>query len=209
MLKQSSKTRVYVGRDIRIIPSQNRITKNGEETIVPPKVMQLLILLYSAQGETVSKQQLIEAIWPDIIVGQESLANVVTRLRRALNDSAKQSTYIETVQGIGYRWIGEIEEPSFILTSRQKLLAVGSVCITCLGIYFSSVHFQPVTQEITISDLKVTPNEKGVEIAVGFSSESSQVIDETAMLEEIEKITGASSKQQRIKIVIDDEPTID
>jgi DNA-binding winged helix-turn-helix (wHTH) protein len=94
LLKKTSQTEQLISKDIRIVPSQNRVIINGQDAVVQPKVMQLLVLLCNAQGETITKQQLVAAIWPDVVVSPESLANIITKLRRVLNDSVKQPKYV-------------------------------------------------------------------------------------------------------------------
>jgi DNA-binding winged helix-turn-helix (wHTH) protein len=89
--------------------SQNQVTLNGEELILQPKVLELLIILCAANGKTLSKQELINKLWADTIVGPDSLANTMTRLRKALKDDPKKPLFIKTVQRKGYLWIPRVE----------------------------------------------------------------------------------------------------
>ncbi len=74
----------------------------GEVRAIEPKVMQLLCVLVEAKGQVVSRDDLILALWPDSIVGEDTLARTVSRLRSALGDSASNSEYIQTVPKKGY-----------------------------------------------------------------------------------------------------------
>src|SRR5438270_13793337 len=49
------------------------------------------------------------ALWPGVIVGEDSLARTVSKLRQALGDDAKAPRYIETIAKRGYRLLVEVE----------------------------------------------------------------------------------------------------
>ncbi len=105
---KSLQSTAFVSGDLTVNFSQNRVNFQHHELVLQPKVLELLVLLCAAQGQTLSKQTLTAALWPDTIVGPDSLANTVTRLRKALNDNAKQPAFIETVQRKGYRWLQDV-----------------------------------------------------------------------------------------------------
>lgn len=73
-----------------------------------PKVMDLLYLLAAQPGQVVGRERIIEALWPEVIVGEDSLARTVSRLRQALGDDAKAPRYIETLSKRGYRLLVEV-----------------------------------------------------------------------------------------------------
>ncbi len=50
-----------------------------------------------------SRRQLLDAVWPDVTVGEEVLTHAIAELRKALGDSKRQPRYIETVHKSGYR----------------------------------------------------------------------------------------------------------
>lgn len=84
-------------------PSLNSITLDGVTTRLEPKVMAVLVCLAEHDGSVVSKDQLIEAVWPDTFVGDDVLTRCVSELRRALNDDPKAPRMIETIPKRGYR----------------------------------------------------------------------------------------------------------
>lgn len=71
-----------------------------------PKVMDLLCLLAAEPGRVWTREQLTNALWPDLVVGDDSLARTVSKLRLALGDDARAPRWIETIAKRGYRWIG-------------------------------------------------------------------------------------------------------
>lgn len=70
-----------------------------------PKVMDLLCLLADAPGRVWSRDELLAALWPGLVVGEDNLARTVFKLRQALGDDARAPRYIETIARRGYRWI--------------------------------------------------------------------------------------------------------
>ncbi|MEZ5443317.1 MAG: winged helix-turn-helix domain-containing protein [Lysobacterales bacterium] len=73
-----------------------------------PKLLDLLRLLIEADGAVVSQAQLLQQLWPGVIVGEDTVARAVSRLRRALGDSARDAQYIETLPKRGYRLISPV-----------------------------------------------------------------------------------------------------
>ena len=70
--------------------------------------MSLLVLLASKNGEDVTRGEILTALWPIIIVGDEVISQLVYSLRNALTDDAKNPKYIETIPKKGYRFIAEV-----------------------------------------------------------------------------------------------------
>lgn len=208
MLNGVFQSEVLITKDIQAIPSQNRILVKGEEHVVQPKVMQLLVLLCKSQGETLSKQQLNDAIWPGLVVSQESLANIVARLRRVLNDNVKNPTYVETVQGIGYRWIQPLQndEPFVKKHAAAFVFAIASVVILS-GIAFW-VYTPSIDPNPKLSDLKITPTAEGVEISVGLET-SKRELNKEQVLEEVKQLTGLDATADQVEIKIEKDPVID
>jgi len=186
--------------EIVVKPSQNRLYIGGHEKILQPKVLDLLTLLCAAQGETLSKSHLVNALWPNTIVGPDSLANTMARLRKALNDDAKNAQYIETVQRKGYRWL----KPITIVTSRpsNKNYMKSGLAVAVLLISGAAFHiFSPEkTPTFPYTDLYVLPlPDGGFEVKVGFDGELTQA-REIAMLEEVKRITGQANTDMEFSI---------
>jgi Tol biopolymer transport system component/DNA-binding winged helix-turn-helix (wHTH) protein len=86
-----------------------RVTNGGQLVDLEPKAYDLLLLLLSRPGELVTKQDLLDAVWPGVFVTDNAIARVVAQLRRALGDSARQARYIETVPTRGYRFVAPVQ----------------------------------------------------------------------------------------------------
>src|SRR5262245_48728190 len=59
-------------------------------------------------GELVTKEALLEAVWPNTIVTDGVLKRHVRELRAILNDDSEEPQYIETIPRRGYRWIAPL-----------------------------------------------------------------------------------------------------
>ena len=73
----------------RVCLSENRILCDGERVQLEPKVMALLVHLARNAGNTLSREQLFEVIWPGVIVSDDMLTQAVTKLHRAFRDDAR------------------------------------------------------------------------------------------------------------------------
>ena len=70
--------------------------------------MRLLLCLAERAGEVVSIDDLLNQVWPDVVVAPDSVYQAVASLRRVLGDDPKQPTYIETVPRLGYRMVAKV-----------------------------------------------------------------------------------------------------
>jgi len=77
-----------------------------------PKAFAVLKLLVDHPGLLVTKQQVLDTVWPGTFVGDAVLKDNVRQLREALNDNAGSPTYIETAHRRGYRFIGKLSDPA-------------------------------------------------------------------------------------------------
>jgi DNA-binding winged helix-turn-helix (wHTH) protein/predicted ATPase len=73
-----------------------------------PKAFAVLRLLIEHRGLLVTKQQVLDQVWPGTFVGDAVLKDNIRQLREALNDDARSPTYIETAHRRGYRFIGKL-----------------------------------------------------------------------------------------------------
>ncbi len=76
-----------------------------------PKAVELLGFLAQRAGEVVSREELLAALWPGVVVGDNALTQVVTKLRKALGDTAREPHYIEAISKRGYRLIAPVNLP--------------------------------------------------------------------------------------------------
>lgn len=97
----------------RFIPSQRLLMKEDRQIKLGGKALDLLHLLVLRAGEEVTKASLIEHTWPDIFVEEANLKVHISSVRRALDDTHPQATYIATVAGRGYQFVASVKKQPF------------------------------------------------------------------------------------------------
>jgi TolB-like protein/DNA-binding winged helix-turn-helix (wHTH) protein len=86
------------------------LRRNGIKVRLQDLPFRALTLLLSRPGEVITREEFRQALWPsDVFVDfEQGISSAVMRLRDALNDSADNPIFIETIERRGYRWIGPI-----------------------------------------------------------------------------------------------------
>ena len=85
------------------------VIESAEKSIaLEPKAMDLLVYLAEHQGEVLTKERLIQAIWTDAFVTDEVLTNTIWKLRQAFGDEPKNPKIIQTIPRRGYQLIAEV-----------------------------------------------------------------------------------------------------
>jgi DNA-binding winged helix-turn-helix (wHTH) protein len=86
-----------------IRPSLSEVVADGQTIRLQPRVMQVLVALVRANGEVVSRDDLVASCWGGLIIGDDAINRCIGRLRRLAEDEAPASFTIETLTRIGYR----------------------------------------------------------------------------------------------------------
>lgn len=89
-----------------------QLWRRGAEIHLQPRTFRLLEILLDARPKALSKTELMELIWPDVIVEQGNLKTMVSELREALGDTANPRRFIRTVHRYGYAFCGDGENVS-------------------------------------------------------------------------------------------------
>jgi Tol biopolymer transport system component/DNA-binding winged helix-turn-helix (wHTH) protein len=92
----------------RVDTANRRLFRGREEVPVSPKVFETLLFLLEKPGELVGKDELIERLWPGTFVGEDTLAQKISLLRKALDDGNGSPGYISTIPKLGYRFTAEV-----------------------------------------------------------------------------------------------------
>lgn len=82
--------------------SRNQITQNQHTQTLAPKALAVLTYLAEHQGQVVSQDELLSAVWPNTIVSPNTLQRSIAQLRKALGDDGKGQIYIKTHAKQGY-----------------------------------------------------------------------------------------------------------
>ncbi|HET9320212.1 MAG TPA: winged helix-turn-helix domain-containing protein, partial [Bryobacteraceae bacterium] len=88
------------------------LRRNGVKVRVPDQSIQVLAMLLEHPGEVVTREEVHQRLWPNgtIVEFDHSINAAIKRLRQALEDSAEEPRYVETLPRLGYRFIGSVEQ---------------------------------------------------------------------------------------------------
>ncbi|MGM0906145.1 MAG: tetratricopeptide repeat protein [Pseudomonadota bacterium] len=90
-------------------PETNLLILNSRSEILEQRVSDLLLIFCQSDNEKLSKLEVIEAVWPDRVVNEDSLSVAISKLRKVLGDSRHNPTFIKTLSGHGYQWLPRVE----------------------------------------------------------------------------------------------------
>ena len=76
---------------------------------LPPKTLDVLVVLVDKRGIVVPREQLMSAVWPDTFVEESNLGHHVSLLRKTLGNGDNDEPYIETIPKRGYRFTGAVQ----------------------------------------------------------------------------------------------------
>ena len=100
----------YIFGDYVLDTQRHELHHAGEPIKLRRKVFQVLVYLLAHRDRVVPKQELLEHLWPDQFVGEETLTSCIKTLRQALGERGRTPRFLRTLHGQGYRFVGAVEE---------------------------------------------------------------------------------------------------
>lgn len=94
----------------RVDARERTVSRNGERVPLTPKVFDTLLVLLESAGRILTKEELMQRVWPETAVEESNLARNVSTLRRSLGRERDEPQYIETIPWRGYRFVADIKE---------------------------------------------------------------------------------------------------
>jgi DNA-binding winged helix-turn-helix (wHTH) protein len=107
-MAHATEQRIYEFGDFRIDVDHRMLYHQGSETPLVPKAVETLLALIERRGKIISKDELLEAVWPDTVVEESSLFVYLSVLRKTLGTLQDGRPYVETLRRRGYRFNGEV-----------------------------------------------------------------------------------------------------
>lgn len=121
---------LYEFGPFRLDPTERLLTRDDLALALTPKAFDTLLALVENSRHIVTKEELMNRVWPDIYVEETNLAQHISMLRKVLGERADGGQYIETVPKRGYRFVVPVNkiryEPSEIRTSAPGRTKDGS-----------------------------------------------------------------------------------
>jgi Tol biopolymer transport system component/DNA-binding winged helix-turn-helix (wHTH) protein len=87
-----------------------RLWREGHAVPITAKTFDVLAVLLERRDRLVTKDELLDRVWPDTAVQENNLARQVSSLRRALGQRPDDANYVVTVPGQGYRFVANAQE---------------------------------------------------------------------------------------------------
>src|SRR5215207_1816391 len=104
------RTEIYEFGKFRLDVSEHRLLRLSGPTNVsiPEKAFLTLVHLVRNDGTLLTKDELLETVWPDTTVEENNLVKTIHSIRRFLDDIRESPEYIETVPKHGYRFVANV-----------------------------------------------------------------------------------------------------
>jgi DNA-binding winged helix-turn-helix (wHTH) protein/TolB-like protein/Flp pilus assembly protein TadD len=118
----------YVFGPFRLNPPERTLIREGEPISLTPKAFEILTVLVRNSGHLVSKDRLMQEVWPDAFVEEANITQHVSMLRKALGEATDEHRYIETVPREGYRFTASVRHESIGVAAppqRASIVPIG------------------------------------------------------------------------------------
>jgi len=160
---------------------QQTLTKEHGAVRLEPMTSELLAYFCRHQNLVVSKAQLLEEVWRGRFVSDNTVSKLVTKLRKALKDDARNPAFIVTVPKRGYRFVagasqitaahtGDTQQTPHLpkQSKAQRYLFIFLLCAICILAWFS--FLKPSVAPAVLSAKAITSN-KGSEYFPSFAAD--------------------------------------
>src|SRR6266700_7213292 len=107
----SAETKVlYEFSKFRCDPREHLLLCDGKPVSLSPKSFEILLALIRSNGQLVTKDELMQQVWPDSFVEEANLTVNISALRKVLGETPGGQQYIDTVPKRGYRFVAPVTE---------------------------------------------------------------------------------------------------
>ncbi len=184
---------VYRFDQFEVDDREFRFSDRHAPVSIEPKALRLLIYLIQNRSRLVSKQELLDKVWPDAMVTESALTREIVLLRKALNEDSRAPRHIETVPTVGYRFVARVtvleqpaeeapapekltsasRKPSLIWTVASVLLLSGAAAVLLsVGLTWWRHQAAPPAEPLRAIDLIAIP---GIKSSPSFSPDGNYV----------------------------------
>ena len=112
--------------EFELDPLERRLLRAGESIALTPKVFDTLVFLVERAGRLVSKEELIQGVWPRGFVEESNLSKNIWLIRRALGEGDQGAEFVETIPRIGYRFVAPVIRVPAVAATPQTSPAIAS-----------------------------------------------------------------------------------
>ena len=118
---ESIETKRFRFAEYELLGANRILLKEGKPLALTSKSFDLLMALVERRGEVLTKDQLLEIVWPDQIVEEGNLTVHISNLRKVFGEGKNEHRFIVTVPGRGYSFVAELENGHDVIVERHSL----------------------------------------------------------------------------------------
>ncbi len=123
-------TERFLVDDLLVDVGQQRVVRDGIDIALPNLSFRLLLALIRAAPNVLSNDELMERVWPGLIVSPETVNKRVKLLRDALGDDAQEPRYVVAIRSRGYRLVATVIAATSIAAAVELLASQSSTPVT-------------------------------------------------------------------------------
>lgn len=122
-MNESPRQPTYVFEGFRL-DGQRRVLFGADGQLIPltPRPFDALLYFVERPGQLLTKKQLLEAIWPRVVVEEQNLNKAISELRRALGEKPGEHKFFVTKPGHGYRFVAKVSIASELAPSSPAIV---------------------------------------------------------------------------------------
>ena len=108
-LQSAERAGTYAFGPFRLVERRRELIAHGVPVTLGQRALDILMVLVSRHGQLVTKNELMNEVWPGVIVEENNLQVHISALRKALGDEKGERRFLVTVPGRGYRFVHPVE----------------------------------------------------------------------------------------------------
>lgn len=102
----------YQFGNFTLVTDEHSLQMDHQEIYLRPKLFETLFFLIERNGHLVRKDELLDAVWPNVIVTENTLYKCIEELRKVLQDKPQHPQFIQTIPRVGFKFIAEVKKIS-------------------------------------------------------------------------------------------------
>ena len=147
-LNPQSKNTFFI-KDWWVSPDEGLLKKGDDVVHLEPKTMEMLVYFAARQGEVITRDEFEKEVWHGTLIGYDAITGTVIKLRKALQDNARDPDFIATIPKRGYQLIAsvryednvnhclqdtEIDTKPIVNAQKSKYMQIAILGMLCLGL---------------------------------------------------------------------------